>query len=69
MRRGALGEDVDDRLGFAGELRRAGRERVAGGRDDVTGRGDEIVVVAGVPFGKAGGTNSLRVAKVGRANG
>jgi pyruvate kinase len=29
-------------------------------------RGDEIVVVAGVPFGRSGGTNSLRVAQVGR---
>jgi pyruvate kinase len=38
-------------------------------REGLAGRGDEIVVVAGVPFGKAGGTNSLRVAKVGRANG
>jgi pyruvate kinase len=28
-------------------------------------RGEEIVVVAGVPFGKSGGTNSLRVARVG----
>jgi pyruvate kinase len=28
-------------------------------------RGDEIVVVAGVPFGRSGGTNSLRVAKIG----
>ena len=27
-------------------------------------RRDEIVVIAGVPFGKSGGTNSLRVAKV-----
>jgi pyruvate kinase len=27
-------------------------------------KGDEIVVVAGVPFGKSGGTNSLRVAVV-----
>ena len=30
-------------------------------------RGEEIVVVAGVPFGRSGGTNSLRVAKVGAA--
>ena len=29
-------------------------------------KGDEIVVVAGVPFGKSGGTNSLRVAVVSR---
>ena len=29
-------------------------------------KGDEIVVVAGVPFGKSGGTNSLRVAVVNR---
>jgi len=28
-------------------------------------RGEEIVVVAGVPFGQSGGTNSLRVARVG----
>jgi pyruvate kinase len=28
-------------------------------------RGEEIVVVAGVPFGRSGGTNSLRVARVG----
>jgi len=28
-------------------------------------RGEEIVVVAGVPFGESGGTNSLRVARVG----
>ena len=28
-------------------------------------RRDEIVVVAGVPFGRSGGTNSLRVAQVG----
>ena len=28
-------------------------------------RGEEIVVVAGVPFGKSGGTNSLRVARIG----
>jgi pyruvate kinase len=38
-------------------------------REGLAERGDEIVVVAGVPFGKAGGTNSLRVAKVGRENG
>jgi pyruvate kinase len=31
-------------------------------------RGEEIVVVAGVPFGRSGGTNSLRVAQVGRTN-
>jgi pyruvate kinase len=35
-------------------------------REGFAERGDEIVVVAGVPFGRAGGTNSLRVAKVGR---
>jgi pyruvate kinase len=29
-------------------------------------KGEEIVVVAGVPFGKSGGTNSLRVAVVSR---
>jgi pyruvate kinase len=27
-------------------------------------KGDEIVVVAGVPFGQAGTTNALRVARV-----
>jgi len=27
-------------------------------------RGDEIVVVAGVPFGQSGSTNALRVAKL-----
>jgi pyruvate kinase len=35
-------------------------------REGFAERGDEIVVVAGVPMGRAGGTNSLRVAKVGR---
>jgi pyruvate kinase len=34
-------------------------------RAGISRRGDEIVVVAGVPFGKSGGTNSLRVARVG----
>ncbi len=32
-------------------------------------KGEEIVVVAGVPFGKSGGTNSLRVAVVSRSAG
>jgi pyruvate kinase len=27
-------------------------------------KGDEIVVVAGVPFGQAGTTNALRVARI-----
>ena len=35
-------------------------------REGFAERGDEIIVVAGVPFGRAGATNSLRVAKVGR---
>ncbi|HYG26275.1 MAG TPA: pyruvate kinase [Caulobacteraceae bacterium] len=34
-------------------------------REGFAGRGDEIVVVAGVPFGRPGTTNALRVAKVG----
>jgi pyruvate kinase len=34
-------------------------------REGLAERGDEIVVVAGVPFGQAGTTNSLRVAVVG----
>jgi pyruvate kinase len=34
-------------------------------RTGLAKRGEEIVVVAGVPFGKSGGTNSLRVARVG----
>lgn len=34
-------------------------------RAGLASRGDEIVVVAGVPFGRSGGTNSLRVARVG----
>jgi len=34
-------------------------------RTGLAKRREEIVVVAGVPFGKSGGTNSLRVAKVG----
>ncbi len=34
-------------------------------RSGLAKRGEEIVVVAGVPFGKSGGTNSLRVARVG----
>lgn len=35
-------------------------------RQGLGGRGDEIVVVAGVPFGQSGGVNSLRVARIGR---
>ncbi|OJU11971.1 MAG: pyruvate kinase, partial [Caulobacterales bacterium 68-7] len=42
------------------------RATQAARREGFADRGDEIVVVAGVPFGRAGGTNSLRVAKVGR---
>jgi pyruvate kinase len=34
-------------------------------REGFAQKGDQIVVVAGVPFGKAGSTNSLRVAMVG----
>jgi pyruvate kinase len=34
-------------------------------REGFASRGDEIVVVAGVPFGKSGTTNALRVATVG----
>ena len=34
-------------------------------REGLAQKGDQIVVVAGVPFGKAGSTNSLRVAIVG----
>jgi pyruvate kinase len=36
-------------------------------RTGMAKRGEEIVVVAGVPFGRSGGTNSLRVARVGQA--
>ena len=35
-------------------------------REGFAQRGEEIVVVAGVPFGKVGATNALRVAGVGR---
>jgi pyruvate kinase len=35
-------------------------------REGFAQRGEEIVVVAGVPFGKTGATNALRVAGVGR---
>ena len=35
-------------------------------RERLAERGDEIVVVAGIPFGQSGGVNSLRVAIVGR---
>jgi pyruvate kinase len=35
-------------------------------REGFAGRGEEIVVVAGVPFGQPGSTNALRVATVGR---
>ncbi|HEX6860774.1 MAG TPA: pyruvate kinase [Caulobacteraceae bacterium] len=36
-------------------------------REGFASRGDEIVVIAGVPFGRPGATNALRVAKVGGA--
>jgi pyruvate kinase len=35
-------------------------------REGFAEKGDEIVVVAGIPFGHAGSTNSLRVAKIMR---
>jgi pyruvate kinase len=38
-------------------------------REGFAERGEQIVVVAGVPFGKSGSTNALRVATVGRAGG
>ncbi len=38
-------------------------------REGFAARGEEIVVVAGVPFGKPGSTNALRVATVGRMIG
>jgi len=31
---------------------------------EFAGRGDNIVVVAGIPFGRAGTTNNLRVVSV-----
>ena len=34
-------------------------------REGFAARGEEIVVIAGVPFGKSGATNALRVARVG----
>jgi len=34
-------------------------------REGLAAKDQEIVVVAGVPFGRSGGTNSLRIAKVG----
>jgi pyruvate kinase len=36
-------------------------------REGFANRGDEIVVVAGVPFGRSGTTNALRVATVSRS--
>jgi pyruvate kinase len=33
------------------------------------GEGERVIVVAGVPFGKTGGTNNLRIATVGPDGG
>ena len=41
------------------------RATTAARREGFAARGEEIVVVAGVPFGKSGTTNALRVARVG----
>ncbi|HEX6866623.1 MAG TPA: pyruvate kinase, partial [Caulobacteraceae bacterium] len=38
-------------------------------REGFATRGDEIVVIAGVPFGRSGTTNALRVARVGAVYG
>ncbi|MBS0361587.1 MAG: pyruvate kinase [Proteobacteria bacterium] len=43
------------------------RAKTLASRTGMAKRGEEIVVVAGVPFGRSGGTNSLRVARVGQA--
>jgi pyruvate kinase len=33
-------------------------------REGFAGEGEHIVITAGIPFGRSGGTNMLRVAKV-----
>ena len=38
-------------------------------REGFAARGEEIVVIAGIPFGRSGTTNALRVARVGAVYG